>query len=89
MKITKTVTLTLLFDLEVSNLVCEICVIDIIRTCSDFGILQNSKELHKMTSTYDVILSYLRKCDVKTEGTLPKGIEETNNMALVSCLYLN
>ena len=46
-------------------------------------------KIFKIRSTYDIILTYLQSCDVKKDGTLPKGLGKTNKMVFVSCLYLN
>ena len=43
----------------------------------------------KITSSYDVILTYFCQCDIISDGILLKGLEQRNNMVLVSCLYLH
>ena len=43
----------------------------------------------KIRSTYDVILTYLRSYDIKSDGTILKGLEKTKKMHFVASLYLN
>ena len=68
-----------------SNFVCDMSGLVSIYSCKKI----QKFEIGKITSSYDVILTYLRHRDVISAGILLIELGKTKKMALVLCLYLN